>query len=107
LADIPLQQVLSAPVVIWASLEQLQANVSLAHLNNTKTPVANKAAKHVPTKVKNPTTKQRRVKTHLGALAKLAKNTCMTWDLETDGRAKRALRVQCASQIPVGPPCKP
>ena len=46
------------------------------------------------------------VKTHLGALAKLAKNTCMTWDLETNGRAKRALQAPCATQIPVGPPCK-
>ena len=30
----------------------------------------------------------------------------MTWDLETNGRAKRVLPVQCATQIPAGPPCK-
>ena len=106
MADIPLQQVLSAPVVIWASLEQLQANVSLAHLNNTKTPVANNNALSVlPAELQMKC--KLRVKTHLGALAKLAKNTCMTWDFEKNGHAKRALRVQCASQMPVGPPCKP
>ena len=30
----------------------------------------------------------------------------MTWDLETNGRAKRALQVQSATQILAGPPCK-
>ena len=52
------------------------------------------------------TVKQRHVKTRLGARAKLAKNTCMTWDLETNGRAKRALQAPCATQIPAGPPYK-
>ena len=52
------------------------------------------------------TVKQRHVKTRLGARAKLAKNTCMTWDLETNGRAKRALQAPRATQIPAGPPCK-
>jgi hypothetical protein len=46
------------------------------------------------------------VKTHLGALVNLAKNTCMTWDLETNGHAKRALPVQSATPTPAGPPCK-
>ena len=55
---------------------------------------------------RRPTTNQRRVKTHRGAPATLAKNTCMTWDLETNGLAKRALQGQCATQIPAGPPCK-
>ena len=30
----------------------------------------------------------------------------MTWDLKTNGRAKRALQAPCATQIPDGPPCK-
>ena len=55
---------------------------------------------------RRPTTNQRRVKTHRGAPATLAKNICMTWDLETNGLAKRALQGQCATQIPAGPPCK-
>ena len=67
-----------------------------------------KAKPHVPPaqSARRPTKKQRRVKTHLGALARLAKNTCMTWDLETNGHAKLALQVQSATQILAGPPCK-
>ena len=67
-----------------------------------------KAKSHAPPaqSASRPTTNQRRVKIHLGALVKLAMNTCMTWDLETNGRAKRALQVQSATQILAGPPCK-
>ena len=30
----------------------------------------------------------------------------MTWDLETNGHAKRALQGQYATRVPAGPPCK-
>ena len=53
-----------------------------------------------------PTMNQRRVKTHIGALAKLAKNTCMTLDHEINGNAESVLLVQYAMQILAGLPCK-
>jgi hypothetical protein len=63
--------VLSAPVVIWASLEQLRARVSIAHLNITKTPVANNNALNVlPAKL--PMKGTLHVNCHRGVLAKWA-----------------------------------
>ena len=50
---------------------------------------------------RRPTLKQRRVKTHHGALAILAKNTCMTRDLETNGHAKLAPTVRIAVPLPL------
>ena len=95
----------SDAILVFMATPQKLVNVPPAN------PVAFKTSKGKPRvlgvqSARRPTAKQRRVKTLLGALAKLVKSTCMTWDLETNGRAKRALLVLSATQIPAGPPCK-
>jgi hypothetical protein len=111
--DVHSAQPLQMPVVVRSASDAI-----LAFMATLKTPAfapnANPVFKTSRAKprvlpappARRPTTNQRRVKTHRGAPATLAKNICMTWDLETNGLAKRALQGQCATQIPAGPPCK-
>ena len=111
--DVHSAQPLQMPVVVRSASDAI-----LAFMATLKTPAfapnANPVFKTLRAKprvlpappARRPTTNQRRVKTHRGAPATLAKNICMTWDLETNGLAKRALQGQCATQILAGPPCK-
>ena len=78
-----------------------------AQLDSIKIPkVKLSAVKPATRQQKYPTKTVPGVNCRRGARAKPAKNTCMTWDLETNGCAESALQVPCATQIPAGPPCK-
>ena len=111
--DVHSAQPLRMPVVVRSASDAI-----LAFMATLKTPAfapnANPVFKTSRAKprvlpappARRPTAKQRRVKTHRGAPATLAKNICMTWDLETNGLAKRALQGQYATRVPAGPPCK-
>jgi hypothetical protein len=72
LADIPLQQVLSAPVVIWASLEQLRERATIVQLENTMICEAPRNVLSVLT-AKLQTREQLRARNHHGNFPKIVK----------------------------------